>query len=78
MYQPRKFYLGDIIETKKVHPCGNSEWEVIRVGADIKIKCLACSRIVMLPRVKFDKSVKKIIKSNAPPEVEADEAEKNT
>lgn len=68
MYQPRKFYLGDIVETKKVHPCGSKEWEVIRVGADIKIKCTGCARIVMLPRVKFDKSVKKIVKSMAPPE----------
>lgn len=66
MYQPRKFYLGDLVETKKVHPCGSKEWEVIRVGADIKIKCLGCARIVMLPRVKFDKSVKKIVKSNGP------------
>jgi len=68
MYQPRKFYLGDIVETKKVHPCGTKEWEVIRVGADVKIKCLGCARIVMLPRVKFDKSVKKIVKSNGPAE----------
>ncbi len=68
MYVPRKFYLGDIVETKKAHPCGNKQWEIIRVGADIKIKCIECARIVMLPRVQFDKSVKKIIKSNAPVE----------
>ena len=51
-----------------MHPCGSDEWEVIRVGADIKIKCLGCSRIVMIPRSKFQKGVKKIIKSNAPEE----------
>ncbi len=72
MYQPRKFYLGDIVETKKVHPCGSKEWEIIRVGADIKIKCLGCARIVMLPRVKFDKSVKRIVKSNGPVDVAAE------
>jgi hypothetical protein len=60
-----EFNLGDIVETRKQHPCGSKEWEIIRVGADIKIKCLGCGRIVMLPRPKFEKSVKKIIKSNS-------------
>lgn len=62
----KEFYLGDIVETKKQHPCGSKQWEVIRLGADIKIKCLGCERIVMLPRTKFEKSVKKIIKQNIP------------
>ena len=39
------FNLGDIVEMKKSHPCGNNNWEVIRLGADIKIKCLGCGRI---------------------------------
>lgn len=51
---------------KKGHPCGSNEWEVIRVGADIKIKCCNCGRIVMLERSKFEKSVKKILKQNVP------------
>lgn len=63
MYYPKQFNLGDIVETKKEHPCGSKQWEVIRVGADFKIKCLGCGRIVMLPRPKFEKSVKKVIKS---------------
>ena len=58
-----EFNLGDIVETRKGHPCGSNNWEIIRLGADIKIKCVGCGRIVMLPRVKFEKSVKKIIKS---------------
>lgn len=58
------FSLGDIVQTKKEHPCGSNQWEVIRLGADIKIKCLGCGRIVMLPRPKFEKSVKKIIKKS--------------
>jgi hypothetical protein len=58
------FNLGDIVETRKGHPCGSNNWEIIRLGADIKIKCVGCGRIVMLPRVKFEKSVKKIVKSN--------------
>ncbi|MGL5820390.1 MAG: DUF951 domain-containing protein [Sarcina sp.] len=58
-----KFDLGDIVKMKKVHPCGTDLWEVIRVGADIKIKCTGCSRIVMIPRAKFQKAAKKVVKS---------------
>lgn len=55
------YYLGDIIQTKKVHPCGSNQWEIIRVGMDFKMKCQGCGRVVMLPRPKFQKSVKKLI-----------------
>ena len=51
--------LHDIVEMKKQHPCGSKEFEVIRLGADIKIKCTGCGRIVMLPRSKFQKDAKK-------------------
>lgn len=57
---PKIFYLGDIVEMKKKHPCGSKEWEIIRLGADIKIKCLGCGRLVMLERSKFEKGVKKL------------------
>lgn len=60
------FYIGDIVQMKKQHPCGSYDWEIIRVGADIKIKCVDCGRIVMIPRSKFQKGVKKVIKSNKP------------
>ncbi|HAE62183.1 MAG TPA: DUF951 domain-containing protein [Eubacteriaceae bacterium] len=53
--------LGDVIETKKSHPCGSNRWTVVRIGMDIKIKCLGCGRIVMLDREKFNKRVKKIV-----------------
>lgn len=66
----KEFFLGDIVEMKKQHPCGSKEWEVIRIGADIKIKCTGCDRIVMLPRSKFEKMVKKIVKQNKPENVE--------
>ena len=46
---------------KKQHPCGTNEWEIIRVGADIKIKCNNCQRSIMLPRVDFNKKIKKVI-----------------
>ncbi|MEW6227032.1 MAG: DUF951 domain-containing protein [Bacillota bacterium] len=56
-----KFYLGDIVRLKKQHPCGSFEWEVTRVGADFKIKCLGCGHIVMLSRSKFEKRVKQVV-----------------
>ncbi|MFV0520183.1 MAG: DUF951 domain-containing protein [Lachnospirales bacterium] len=53
------YNIGDIIITKKQHPCGETKWEITRVGIDFKIKCLGCGHIVMLPREKFLKAVKK-------------------
>ena len=55
------YNLGDKVIMKKVHPCGSSEFEIIRLGADIKIKCTNCSRVIMLPRVDFNKKIKKIL-----------------
>lgn len=59
-----KYYLGDIVEFRKDHPCGFRQWEVMRTGADFRVKCLGCGHQVMMPRTKFEKSVKKIIKSS--------------
>lgn len=57
-----EYKLGDIVELKKDHPCKKSkQWEIIRMGADIKIKCLGCQAIVMMPREKFNKRLKKVI-----------------
>ena len=58
--------VGDIIETKKNHPCGGKNWEILRVGADIKLKCTTCGRIVMLSREETEKRTKKVVPSNAP------------
>ena len=51
---------GDVVTTKKPHPCGGNAWEVLRAGADFKIKCVKCGRVVMLDRLKFEKRVKTI------------------
>lgn len=59
-----KYAVGDIVEMKKPHPCGSKQWEVVRTGADFRIKCIGCSHQVMLARTKFEKGVKKILKSN--------------
>lgn len=60
-----RFELYDIIEMKKPHACGANEWTIIRTGADIKIKCNACARIIMLDRQDFIKKSKKLLLSNA-------------
>ena len=56
------YILGTKVIMKKAHPCGTNEWEVVRLGADIKIKCLNCGRTVLIPRIDFNKKLKKIIK----------------
>ncbi|SFE63369.1 DUF951 domain-containing protein [Alteribacillus iranensis] len=55
------FSLNDIVEMKKPHPCGENRWKIIRLGADIRIKCQGCGHSVMLPRREFSKKVKKVI-----------------
>ena len=58
-----QFDLGDIVQMKKPHPCGSDRWKIIRTGADVKIKCLGCGRIVMLSRADFVKRSAKLISS---------------
>lgn len=60
-----KYMVGDVVKMKKAHPCGSDEWEVMRIGMDFRIKCLGCGRQVMLPRPKFEKGVKKVLKAAA-------------
>ena len=52
--------LGDVIRLKKVHPCGGFEWEVVRLGADIRIRCLQCDRQVMMSRSELQKRTKSV------------------
>ncbi len=52
---------GDIVEMKKQHPCGCKNFEILRIGMDFKIKCCGCGREVMLPRVKAEKNIKRIL-----------------
>lgn len=60
--EENKIDVGTIVVMKKGHPCGANEWEVVRVGADMKLKCTNCSRIIMMPRVDFNRKLKKIVK----------------
>ena len=53
---------GDILQMKKPHPCGNNEFLVTRSGMDFRIRCTKCGREVMVPRLKVEKNIKKIIR----------------
>ncbi len=55
------FQLQDRVEMRKSHACGTNDWTIIRVGADIKIKCNACGRIVMMDRAEFIKRGKRLL-----------------
>lgn len=55
------YKLGTKVIMKKQHPCGANLWEIIRLGADIKIKCLNCNRSLFMPRIEFNKKIKKIV-----------------
>lgn len=57
----KDYKLGSVVIMKKEHPCGTNKWEIIRMGADIKIKCLKCDRTIMLSRIDFNKKLKKVI-----------------
>lgn len=54
----------DILEMKKPHPCGNKQFLVLRSGMDFKIRCTKCGHEIMIPRVKAEKNIKKIIREN--------------
>ena len=54
-----EYNVGDIVKTKKPHPCGSKEWEITRVGVDFKLKCTGCGHVIMIPREKALKIIKK-------------------
>ncbi len=56
-----EYNIGDIVRTKKQHPCGSKLWEITRVGVDFKLKCLGCSHVIMLERQKALKMITKKI-----------------
>ncbi len=55
-----KILEGDVLEMKKPHPCGKNRFTVLRVGSDIRIVCQGCGRDVTVPRIKLERSIKRI------------------
>ena len=54
-----EYEVGDIVETKKQHPCGSKSWEITRVGVDFKLKCTGCGHVIMIEREKAMKIIKR-------------------
>ncbi|MGD2104057.1 MAG: DUF951 domain-containing protein [Anaerolineae bacterium] len=63
-HDPLDIRVGDEVRLRKPHPCGGSAWNVVRIGADIGIRCITCGRRVMLPRSKFERQVKSITRDD--------------
>ena len=59
---------GDVVTLRKPHPCGGYDWRVVRIGADIGLRCLVCDHKVMLPRHEFERRLKKLVRPPAPSE----------
>ncbi|MBQ8163242.1 MAG: DUF951 domain-containing protein [Clostridia bacterium] len=57
--------VGDILEMKKPHPCGEKRFKVLRIGSDIKLSCVGCARTLVIERVKVEKMIKKIFPCEA-------------
>lgn len=56
--------VGDVLEMKKPHPCGNHRFEVLRIGMDFRLKCVGCGREMLVPRQKTEKHIRKIIRND--------------
>jgi hypothetical protein len=59
----KQFQMGDVVSMKKSHPCGTNEMEIIRMGMDIRVRCLGCQHSVLIPRAKFESKMKKVLRS---------------
>lgn len=57
----KKYEMNSIVEMKKQHACGTNEWQIIRMGVDIKLKCIHCSREIMMDRLEFERKLRRII-----------------
>ena len=61
MSDPVEFRMADVVRLRKPHPCGGLEWQIVRVGADIRIECLTCRRRVLLPRRELERRLKTFV-----------------
>lgn len=59
---PYQYEVGDIVKLKKIHPCGSFEWEILRTGADFRLKCCGCGHQIMIPRKQVEKNTRDLKK----------------
>jgi hypothetical protein len=62
---PVDLYIGDLVQMRKPHPCGGDTWRIVRLGAEIGIRCATCQRKVLLPRATFERRVKRFLERGA-------------
>ena len=55
------YNVGDLLRLRKKHPCGDDRWKVLRSGVDMRLQCVTCERVILIPRVKVVKQVKEVI-----------------
>ena len=60
MSQPLELRLGQVVTLKKVHPCGSAQWEVVRLGMDVRLRCQGCDRYVLFPRSQLERRVRSV------------------
>ena len=65
MAEKVNYEIGDVVKLKKPHPCGSQEWEILRVGADFRLKCMGCGRQVMVSRKLVEKNTRGLKKKQA-------------
>ena len=65
MTEPMALAVGDVVQMRKAHPCGGDTWRIVRIGADIGIRCLRCDRKVLLPRAECERRIKRVIQHAA-------------
>ena len=63
MREQMVFEVGDVVKLKKKHPCGSFNWEILRVGADFRLKCMGCGHQIMIARRQAEKNVREIRKN---------------
>ena len=63
---PMEIRVGDVLTMKKAHPCGEKRWQVLRIGADFKLRCTGCGREVMGARTKYEKQIKRVERAETP------------
>ncbi len=62
--------MGDVVRLRKPHPCGGFEWEIVRLGADIGLRCRSCKRRVLLERRVLERRMKAFVTRGEPPDPE--------
>ncbi len=71
--EKKQYEVGDVVRMKKPHPCGSSEWKITRTGMDFGLKCEGCGHFVMMPRSKFEKTARGILRPTAEHETNSEQ-----